>query len=271
MKRLVFTFLVGALLAALAAPATSATKPKPKPSTTTTTWAPVPDFDSNLSWADCGDGFQCGTLTVPVDWQHPSTDTIPLAVIRHPAESPTDRLGALVVNYGGPGESGVDYLRATWTRLPDVVRARFDVVSFDPRGTGASRPIDCVDDALLDLSTALPAIPSTAAQLDAVHKYSATFAAGCEQRMGAYVGQVGTRNAARDLEALRLALGEPKLTYLGYSYGTILGITYAQMFPTTIRAMVLDGPPDYWLPAHDYTYAQAARIHGCARRVPRLV
>ena len=161
------------------------------------------------------------------------------------------------MNYGGPGESGVDYLRSTWSRLPEVARDRFDVVSFDPRGTGTSRPVDCVDDAFLDLGTGIAAVSSTPEQLDALHRYNAAFAAGCAQRMGKYAGQVGTRNVARDVEALRIALGEPKLDYLGYSYGTVVGITYAQMFPTTIRAMVLDGPPDYWLSARDYSYAQA--------------
>ena len=90
-----------------------------------------------------------------------------------------------------------------------------------------------------------------------MHRYNEQFAAGCVQRMGAYATEVGTRNVARDLEAIRIALGEPKLDYLGYSYGTIVGITYAQMFPTTIRTMVLDGPPDYWLRARDYAYQQA--------------
>ncbi len=130
-------------------------------------------------------------------------------------------------------------------------------MSFDPRGTGASRPIDCVDDAFLDLGAGLPAVPSTAAQLDAVHRYNEQFAAGCVQRMGAYAGQVGTRNVARDVEAIRIALGQPKLDYLGYSYGTIVGSTYAQMFPTAVGHMVLDGPPDYSLTARDYAYQQA--------------
>ncbi len=114
-----------------------------------------------------------------------------------------------------------------------------------------------MDDAFLDLSGGIAAVPATRAQLDAVHAFNRVFAKGCTQRMGAYAGQVGTRNVARDVEAIRAALGEPKLTYLGYSYGSIVGVTYAQMFPTTIRAMVLDGPPDYWLPARDYAYAQA--------------
>jgi pimeloyl-ACP methyl ester carboxylesterase len=273
-KRLVLALLVVVLFGALALPAGSVPerqgRGKPGPSTTTatttTTWPPLPAFDAALSWADCGGGFQCGTLTVPTDWTgsgpergagRSPTDTVPLALLRHPAESPADRIGSLVVNYGGPGESGVDYLRATWSRLPAVVRARFDVVSFDPRGTGASRPVDCVDDAFLDFGNALPPVPTTAAQLDLVHRYNEQFAAGCVQRMGAYATEVGTRNVARDLEAIRIALGEPKLDYLGYSYGTIVGITYAQMFPTTIRTMVLDGPPDYWLRARDYGYQQA--------------
>ena len=89
--------------------------------------------------------------------------------------------------------------------------------------------------------------------------------------MGAYATELGTRNVARDLEAIRIALGEPKLDYLGYSYGTIVGITYAQMFPTTIRTMVLDGPPDYWLRARDYGYQQARGFMNALERVPRLV
>ena len=100
-------------------------------------------------------------------------------------------------------------------------------------------------------------VPTTAAQLDLVHRYNEQFATGCWQRIGAYATELGTRNVARDLEAIRIALGEPKLNYLGYSYGTIVGATYAQMFPTTIRTMVLDGPPDYWLRARDYAYQQA--------------
>lgn len=259
MKRFLLAVVAVALVGALAIPAVARSKPKPSTTstTTTTTWPQLPSFDASVAWSDCGDGFQCGTLTVPVDWKNPTGEQVGIALIRHPAESPADRIGALVVNYGGPGESGVDYLRLTSSRLPDAVRSRFDVVSFDPRGTGASRPIDCVDDSFLDLSAAITAVPSTAAQLDVVHKYKQAFAAGCTQRMGAYAGQVGTRNVARDVEAIRIALGEAKLDYLGYSYGTIVGITYAQMFPTTIRSMVLDGPPDYWLTTRDYAYQQA--------------
>jgi len=249
--------VAGLVVGALAIPAAAKPKPSTSTSTTTTTWPPLPPFDSKVAWSDCGDGFQCGTLTVPVDWTKGPGETVGLALIRHPAESAPDRVGALVVNYGGPGESGISYLRGTWSRLPATTRARYDIVSFDPRGTGASRPIDCVDDAFLDLGAGFPAVPTTAAQLDAIRRYSDQFAQGCAQRMGAYAGQVGTRNVARDLEAIRLALGEPKLDYLGYSYGTIVGSTYAQMFPNSIGRMILDGPPDYSLSDRDYSYQQA--------------
>ena len=240
-----------------AASAKGAKKPTTTSTTTTTTWPPLPSFDTALTWSDCDDGFQCATLTVPVDWSKPGVDSVPLALIRRPAAAPDQRIGSLVVNYGGPGESGVDHLRTTYGRLPQTVRDRFDVVSFDPRGTGASRPIDCVDDAFLDLSAGIAAVPTTQAQLDALHDYNAQFAAGCVQRMGAYAGQVGTRNVARDLEAIRIALGDPKLTYLGYSYGTAIGAAYAQMFPGSVGRLVLDGPPDYWISVRDYAYRQA--------------
>jgi pimeloyl-ACP methyl ester carboxylesterase len=265
-KRLISILVALVLSVALAGPAAArAKKPSPSTTTTTTTWPPLPALNTALAWVDCGDGFQCATLTVPVDWSKPQAgsvperqaSTLPLALIRRPAAEPDQRIGSLVVNYGGPGESGVDYLRKTWSRLPETVRDRYDVVSFDPRGTGASRPIDCVDDGYLDLSVGLAAVPTTQQQLDLLHTYNAQFAAGCKQRMGTYAGQVGTRNVARDLEAIRIALGEPHLDYLGYSYGTVVGATYAQMFPATVGRFVLDGPPDYWISTRDYAYRQA--------------
>lgn len=262
MRRLVPGLLAVVVSVALAgAPASAATRPKPEPSRSTTTtttkrWPPLPAFDAALAWTDCGDGFQCATLQVPVDWSRPTAEKVGIALSRLPAAAPDQRIGSLVVNYGGPGESGVDYLRRTSGRLPQTVRDRFDVVTFDPRGTGSSRPIDCVDDAFLDGSAGLVAVPTTAEQLQQLHAYNAQFAAGCTQRMGSYAGQVGTRNVARDLEAIRIALGAPKLTYLGYSYGTVIGATYAQMFPGSVGRLVLDGPPDYWISARDYAYRQ---------------
>jgi pimeloyl-ACP methyl ester carboxylesterase len=246
------------LLAVMLAAAPAAAKKRSTPTTTTTTtWPPLPASSTTVSWSDCGSGFECGTLSVPVDWRAASGEQIPLALVRHRAEGPDPRIGTLVVNYGGPGQGGVDYLPRVWARIPAPIRARFDIVSWDPRGTGVSRSVDCVDDASLDESMDLPAVPDTADSLAAVRAYNDTFAAGCATRSGAYAGQVGTRNTARDLEAIRRALGEPKLTYLGYSYGTVVGATYAQMFPSTVRAMVLDGPADWWASRLDSAYAQA--------------
>jgi pimeloyl-ACP methyl ester carboxylesterase len=227
------------------------------PTTPATTAPPLPSFDATLAWSDCGGGFQCATLHVPVDWSRPTGEQMGIAMARLPATDPASRLGSLVVNYGGPGAGGVSSLRQTYGRLPAELRARFDIVTFDPRGTGASRPIDCVDDSMLDLAAGLPAIPDTEQALAAYEQYSAAFAQGCAERMGAYAGQVGTRNVARDVEAIRIALGEPKLNYLGYSYGSILGEAYAQMYPGNLRSMVLDGPPDYSLAMRDYNYQQA--------------
>jgi pimeloyl-ACP methyl ester carboxylesterase len=263
-RRLIPTFLAIVLTVALVlwvggAPSVGAKEKTPKSSTTTTTttWPPLPAFDTSLAWSDCGDGFQCATLTVPVDWRAPTGETMGIALTRLPAAAPEQRIGSLVLNYGGPGSSGIEHLRSSFGRLPQTVRDRFDVVTFDPRGTGASRPVDCVDDAFLDQSGNLAAVPTTAEQLDALHQWSAQFAAGCVQRMGAYAGQVGTRNVARDMEAIRVALGDPKLTYVGFSYGAALGAAYAQMFPTSVGRLVLDGPPDYWISSRDYAYRQA--------------
>jgi pimeloyl-ACP methyl ester carboxylesterase len=223
----------------------------------TPAWPPLPAFDASIAWSDCGGGWECGTLTVPVDWSAPRGETVGLSVIRRPASVPDARVGALVVNPGGPGFGGTGFVQALARRLPDVVTERFDLVSWDPRGTGASRPVDCVDDSVLDLGTAVPAVPDTAETLAVARRYNRAVARGCVERSGAYAGQVGTRNTARDLEAIRIALGEPSLNYLGYSYGTIIGATYAQMFPGHVRTMVLDGAPDYWLPPLQFSYAQA--------------
>jgi len=244
--------VVCAGVAAPVSPLAAATTPR-----ATLGWPPLPPFDTTITWSNCGAGWECGTLTVPVDWNEPTSDSVGLAVTRHPAETPGSRIGALFFNPGGPGFGGTGYIQAAIRRLPAVVRARFDIVSWDPRGTGASRPIDCVDDAFLDFGAAVPPVPDNAETLTMARSYERAMARGCVERGGTYAGQIGTRNSARDLEALRIALGEPSLNYVGFSYGSILGLVYAQMFPTSVRAMVLDGPPDYWLPTLDYAHAQA--------------
>ena len=198
-----------------------------------------------LAWESCGSsGFQCSTLTVPLVDDDPSAGTIGLALTRLRAGDARQRIGSLVVNPGGPGASAVGYLQAAAGQLPAGVRARFDLVGFDPRGVGASQPVRCGTTADLDRYFSLDPSPDDPAELSALERGNERFAAGCASRSGGTLPHVSTVDAARDLDKVRAALGDERLTYLGYSYGTSLGAAYLDLFPTRVRAMVLDGGLD---------------------------
>ncbi|MGW3347660.1 alpha/beta hydrolase [Nonomuraea rubra] len=197
-----------------------------------------------LAWTDCGGGFECAALQVPLVHGRPG-EQVELAVIRLPASGGAgERIGSLVVNPGGPGASGVEYVRAARVVLGGEVRKRFDVVGFDPRGVGTSAPVECLSDAELDAFVALDGTPDTAGERLALEEGARRFAEGCRRRSGRLLPHLGTVNVARDLDLLRQALGERRLTYLGKSYGTLLGAVYAKLFPGRVRAMVLDGALD---------------------------
>ncbi|GAA4412790.1 alpha/beta hydrolase [Fodinibacter luteus] len=197
-------------------------------------------YTQRLEWTDC-EGAQCASLEVPVDYENPQGDTIEVAVIRVPAERGSRRLGSLVVNPGGPGGSGVDYARAADFIVGPGVRDAYDVVGFDPRGVGRSAPVDCVTDAELDAFLGADPTPDDAAEEQEFARTAADFAASCGTTAGPLLAHVSTKDAARDMDVLRSALGEEKLTYLGKSYGTYLGATYAELFPAQVGRMVLDG------------------------------
>jgi pimeloyl-ACP methyl ester carboxylesterase len=253
---------------------------EPNRSTTTTSapkaTAPEPLGRYRLSaWKDCDDGLQCATMRVPLDWSKPDGATIPLAVARKPAAHPDERIGSVVFNPGGPGEPGTDFLRQIITahRLPSGLGDRFDLVSWDPRGTGKSDGIVCTTDQEAEAPDPDPTIDSPSDSA-ALQKLADQKLARCLPKMGDVMAKVGTHNTVRDLDALRGALGDRKLTYVGYSYGTTIGIEYGTMFPTHIRAMVLDGVA---MPAADpveSTHAQArsfehdfnAFLDDCKRR-----
>ncbi|MFC7487293.1 alpha/beta hydrolase [Knoellia sp. CPCC 206453] len=197
-------------------------------------------YAQDLKWTSC-DGGQCAQLTVPQDYAKPDGETIKISVLRVPAAKKSRRIGALVVNPGGPGGSGVDYARAADFIVGTGVRQRFDVVGFDPRGVGRSAPIDCLSDAELDQFLGAEQTPNDAAEEQAFAANAKGFAEKCGANAGPLLGHVSTVDAAKDMDILRARLGEEKLNYLGKSYGTYLGATYADLFPRLVGRFVLDG------------------------------
>ena len=173
-------------------------------------------YGQELTWSACGDD-ECASLDVPVSYQDLSLGTIKLAVER--AGATGKRVGSLVVNPGGPGASGIDY----------DLRAAFDIVGFDPRGTGDSSPVDCLTDDELDAYIAADPDPDTPDEVEQGVENAEEFWSGCEAKSPAMGAHVSTVEAARDMDVLRAALGQDKLDYLGFSYGTRLGATYAEL------------------------------------------
>jgi len=182
--------------------------------------------------------YQCSTLSVPLDYAKPDAKTIGIAVIRQAASD--SHAGSLIINPGGPGASGVEFV-ATSASIFSQLTQHYDLVSFDPRGVGASAPIRCVTSQQLDTFVNTNPVPSTPAERALLVRQARTMADGCAAKNGDYLSHVSTIDEARDMDVLRAALGDKALTYYGASYGTYLGAKYAQLFPTRIRAMVLDG------------------------------
>lgn len=215
-------------------------------------------YAQKLHWTPCDNGFRCARLTVPFDYSRPAWKRFSLPVIKLPASDPGQRTGSLVVNPGGPGGSGVQYAQQARSAVSAAVRARFDVVGFDPRGVGGSQPaVHCMTGPQLDRYYATSDTPATAAQLASVVSESKLFAGECGTRDGSLLPYIGTRSAARDMDVLRAALGDSRLTYLGKSYGTYLGAWYAQLFPRRVRALVLDGALDPDATSSDINITQA--------------
>jgi pimeloyl-ACP methyl ester carboxylesterase len=236
-----------------AAPPRTSAPPSSATSTTATSVAALP-APPPLGWSACGPDRQCSTLVVPVDYGTPGA-TIGIALRRRPASDPAQRLGSLVLNPGGPGGSGIAALDTDVTLLPASVLARFDVVAFDPRGVGASNALRCAGDTY-NGSTPDPD-PQTPAAVQTLLEADRAYADSCARAGGPLLAHLGTADVARDLDELRTALGDERLTYLGLSYGSFLGAEYAAMFPTHVRAMVLDGAIDPSLPTAALANAQA--------------
>ncbi|MCU1545028.1 MAG: alpha/beta hydrolase [Homoserinimonas sp.] len=226
-----------------------------------------PFYDQVLEWKACDDGFQCATAEAPMDWKNPQRESIQIALIR--AVATGDRLGSLLLNPGGPGASGVAFVRDSVAyATSEKLRSSFDVVGFDPRGVNESSAVDCYEDPdeltafLYDLS---PEVVGSEAWIDDMEQAAAEFGQACLEHTGDMLGYVDTVSAARDLDLLRAVLGDAKLNYLGYSYGTLLGATYADLYPTKTGKLVLDGAVDPATTDFEVSATQAQGFEGALR------
>jgi pimeloyl-ACP methyl ester carboxylesterase len=221
-----------------------------------------------LSWAACGTtndgtvaGVQCATAALPMDYDEPQGTQVQIAVARVPATDPTQRIGSLFFNFGGPGGPAVAYLRAAGAGIFSALNARFDIVGFDPRGVGQSVPsIDCQVDQETEGLVPRPAPTPIDLDAGALVARAQSYVDSCLANNGEILRHLSTANVARDMDALRAAVGDERLSYLGFSYGTFLGATYAALFPDRYRALVLDGPvdPRQWI--HDPVSASTTQL-----------
>ncbi|MGI5525211.1 alpha/beta hydrolase [Micromonospora sp. CA-259024] len=213
-----------------------------------------------IDWHPCAEDAtaECGTLSLPVDWNRPRGERFDLALARRVATDPGVRTGSLVFGPGGPGDSGVARVLTGSSRFSADLRRRFDIVSFDPRGTGRSNPVICSR----ELLARQPQVIADQAQFDATLADNALLRADCRARTGPIYDQVDTTSAARDLDAVRAALGEQRLTFHGSSYGTLLGERYAELYPERVRAVVLEAPMDHSLGTRAFLDTQAVTAEG---------
>jgi len=199
-----------------------------------------------LHWHQCSGGpgqLRCARLRLPLDYHRPGGRKITLALSEVPATAPSGRLGALIVNPGGPGGSGLNLAGAIADGLDPSVAARYDIIGFDPRGVGASTPeVHC--NPSFFTSARPDYIPATNAAEQVLIGRARAYAAACERRYGWLLPYLTTQDTARDMDSIRAALGLPKISYFAYSYGTYIGQVYATMFPSRVRRMVLDSTVD---------------------------
>ncbi|WP_406013342.1 alpha/beta hydrolase [Streptomyces sp. NBC_00984] len=203
-----------------------------------------------------GTPWECSFMRAPLDYAKPEGETVQLALIRARAKNQDNRIGSLIFNFGGPGASGVATLPAFGTDY-DKLRARYDLVSFDPRGVGRSDGVECETDKQLDARFETDSTPNTSAEVNAFVKNTKAFAQACEKNSGRQLPYVGTTDAARDMDLMRQVLGDKKLYYFGVSYGTQLGGVYAHLFPKNVGRSVLDAVVDPTLDSEQSSLGQA--------------
>lgn len=203
---------------------------------------------STINWQDCPDpaevGVECATIEVPLNWAKPNGEKIHLGLARRKATDPTKRIGSVLVDPGGPGGSGVGMIEFSDPFTPDV-NARFDRIGFDPRGINTSSLLLCDTDLAQQSNEAKH--PTSQAEFNQLATINRALHDSCRANSGLLANHVDNLNTVRDMDAIRAALGEKKLTYVGYSYGSLMGQQYAEMFPHRVRALVMDGNMDHSL------------------------
>jgi pimeloyl-ACP methyl ester carboxylesterase len=226
--------------------------------------AAAPVEATGIDWTSCGSQLECANVSVPLNWTQPGGTHIKLAVIRHLASDPQQRIGTMFVNPGGPGESGVDVVRDGGADFDAWGDGRFDVVGWDPRGTNASDPVRCfTSKASEDRFWRGVQIPTTPAASRAYARKTTQLAKDCARVSGPLLNNISTEDTARDLDYLRQLVGDKTITYVGLSYGSFIGEIYANMFPTHVRAMMLDGildPKSYVQSAEARTANQSSAV-----------
>ncbi|MCB0924224.1 MAG: alpha/beta fold hydrolase [Mycobacterium sp.] len=246
----------GLLLAACASP------PAPPDGEAAVTPAP-------LTWTRCGElpgeVRECSTLAVPLDYADPDGPTIDLALARIPARGPGEKLGSILVDPGGPGISGVDEILTLPSQLSDEVEARYDIVGWDRRAVGKSSPLWCRTPEEMgayarDLASAQWSTSADSPDIERWTAQARAFSAGCETRNPDLVGHIGTRDSARDMESIRVALGEPAMNYVGWSHGTKLAALYIDAYPQRVGRMVLDSAIDPSLSIYEYNRGQSQAL-----------
>ncbi|MET9412017.1 alpha/beta hydrolase [Streptomyces sp. NPDC002935] len=219
-----------------------------------------PYYGQKLDWRSCGvPGFECATMKAPLDYAKPGAGDVRLAVSRKKATGPGKRLGSLLVNPGGPGGSAVGYLQSyAGIGYPADVRARYDMVAVDPRGVARSEPVECLNGREMDAFAQTDTTPDDGKETDQLVDAFKKFAEGCGEHSPDLLRHVSTVEAARDMDILRAVLGDEKLNYVGASYGTFLGATYAGLYPDRVGRLVLDGALDPSLTARKLNEEQTA-------------
>lgn len=224
-----------------------------------------------VDWAPCDEDIEglperllCGTLSVPVDWSRPHGPRLDLALAKLPAADPDRRIGSLFVNPGGPGGSGVNMVYFAEESFSAELVGRFDIVSFDPRGQARSNPVLCDSDDVAAQAALL--FPQNAREYAELRKVNRALAQSCRELTGPLVGHVDTASVVRDMDAVRAAIGEHKISYYGVSYGTMIGQQYAELFPKRLRALVLDSNMDHNQDIWSYQKNETLAMEGSFRQ-----